>query len=135
MKARHKIKKILTQFDRTLKIGGIILLTMVWALAILNYLKATGTAPIHFNLSGQPDGYGSKTTLLFIPIISTIIYLAFTQINKFPYIYNYTTNITEENAKRQYTIATKMVRILKGCNCTNISCRDFINRLRALKNL
>ncbi|MEJ7821670.1 MAG: DUF1648 domain-containing protein [Chitinophagaceae bacterium] len=113
MEARPKIKIILTQFDKLIEISGIILLLIIWTLTTFNYFQSPDTVPIHFNLSGQPDGYGSKATLLFIPIIPTIIYLGLTQLNKYPHIYNYMTKITEENAKRQYTIATRMIRILK----------------------
>lgn len=113
MAARPKIKINLTQFDKVLEIGGIIFLIIMWILTTYNYFLSPHTVPIHFNLSGQPDGYGSKETLLLIPIIPTIIYLGLTQLNKFPHIYNYTTKITAENAKRQYTIATRMIRILK----------------------
>ena len=112
MEARPKIKIILTQFDKLIEISGIILLIIIWTLTAFNYFQSPDTVPIHFNLSGQPDGYGSKATLLFIPIIPTVIYLGLTQLNKYPHIYNYMTKITEENAKRQYTIATRMIRIL-----------------------
>ncbi|MBK9486965.1 MAG: DUF1648 domain-containing protein [Chitinophagaceae bacterium] len=113
MEARPKIKINLTQFDKVLEIGGIILLVIMWTLAAFNYYQSSDTVPIHFNLSGQPDGYGSKMTHLLLPIIPTLIYFGLMQLNKYPHIFNYMTKITEENAKRQYTIATRMIRILK----------------------
>jgi uncharacterized membrane protein len=113
MGARPKIKIDLTQFDKVLEIGGIILLVIIWTLTAFSYYQSPDTVPIHFNLSGQPDGYGSKMTLLFLPIIPTAIYFGLTQLNKYPHIYNYMAKITEENAKRQYTIATRLIRILK----------------------
>ena len=113
MEARPKIKINLTQFDKVLEIGGIMLLVIMWTLTAFNYYQSPDTIPIHFNLSGQPNGYGSKMTLLFLPLIPTAIYFGLTQLNKYPHIYNYMTKITEENAKRQYTIATRMIRILK----------------------
>ena len=113
MEARPKIKINLTQYDKLLEIGGIIILVIMWTLSAFNYYHSTDTVPIHFNLSGQPDGYGSKVTLLLLPIIPTVIYFGMTQLNKYPHIFNYMTKITEENAKHQYTIATRMIRILK----------------------
>lgn len=113
MEARPKIKINLTQFDKALEIGGIILIIIMWTLTAFNYYRSPDTVPIHFNLSGQPDGYGSKATLLFLPLIPTAIYFGLTQLNKYPHIFNYMTKITEGNAKRQYTIATRMIRILK----------------------
>ena len=113
MEARPKIKINLTKFDKVLEIGGIVLLVIMWVLTILNYFISPDTVPIHFNLSGQPDGYGNKMTLLILPIIPTIIYLGLTQLNKYPHIFNYITKVTEENAKSQYTISTRLIRILK----------------------
>lgn len=113
MEARPIIKIDLNRFDKVLEIGGIILLVIMWTLSAFNYYQSPDIVPIHFNLSGQPDAYGGKATLLFLPIIPTAIYLGLTQLNKYPHIYNYLTKITGENAKRQYIIATRMIRILK----------------------
>ena len=114
MEARPKMKINLTHLDKVLEISGIILLIIMWTLAAFNYYQSLETVPIHFNLSGQPDSYGSKVTLLLLPIIPTVIYFGMTQLNKYPHIFNYMTKITEENAKQQYTIATRMIRILKA---------------------
>ena len=114
MEARPKMKINLTHLDKVLEISGIILLIIMWTLAAFNCYQSLETVPIHFNLSGQPDSYGSKVTLLLLPIIPTVIYFGMTQLNKYPHIFNYMTKITEENAKQQYTIATRMIRILKA---------------------
>lgn len=113
MDARPKIKISLNHIDKLLETVGIILLVIIWTLNVFNYFKSPDVVPIHFNLSGQPDDYGSKVILLMIPIIPTVIYLGLTKLNKYPHIYNYITTITAENAKRHYTIATRMIRILK----------------------
>jgi hypothetical protein len=34
-------------------------------------------------------------------------------LNRFPHLFNYLQPITQENALRQYTIATRMIRVLK----------------------
>ena len=113
MEARPKIKIAPTQFDKVLEIGGIILLVIIWVLTVFNYYQSPDTVAIHFNLSGQTDGYGNKLTLLFLPIIPTAIYFGLTELNKYPHIFNYMTKITDDNAKKQYTVATRMIRILK----------------------
>ena len=77
--------------------AGIFLLIIIWILTILNYYESSIAVPIHFNLSGKPDGYGNRLTLLFIPIIPTVIYFALTKMNKHPLLFNYTGTITEHN--------------------------------------
>ena len=73
------------------------LLIIIWILTTLNYYESSIAVPIHFNLSEKTDGYGDRLTLLFIPIIPTVIYFAFTKMNKHPHLFNYTGIITEHN--------------------------------------
>jgi len=37
-----------------------------------------------------------------------------TVLNKFPHVFNYPTEVTSENALKQYTNATRMIRYLKA---------------------
>jgi len=41
------------------------------------------------------------------------MYVGLTYLNRFPHIFNYLTDITSDNARRQYTVATRMIRYLK----------------------
>lgn len=68
--------------------------------------------PIHFDASGKPDGYGSKSTYLILPVIGTVIFFSLQQLAKYPHILNYMTKITVENALKQYSIAVKMLRLI-----------------------
>ena len=113
METRPKIKLILSEFDKNLVLTSKIFVIVMWGLTLYTFLKLPSTIPIHFNASGHPDNYGNKLTLLILPILATIIYLGLTQLNKYPHIFNYMTKITEDNAQRQYTIATRMLRFLK----------------------
>lgn len=113
METRPKIKLSLSPLDNKLELTSKILLVVLWALTIYSLLKLPTTIPIHFNVSGQPDNYGNKLTLLILPILATTIYFGLTQLNKFPHIFNYMTKITENNVQKQYTIATRMLRFLK----------------------
>jgi len=110
---RPKIKIKLTRFDKVLEICGLILLVIMWGFTIVNYLKSPETVPIHYDSLGNINGYGSKSTLLFLPLIPTIIFWGLTQLNKYPHVFNYMTKITVDNAESQYIGATRMIRILK----------------------
>ena len=48
-----------------------------------------------------------------MPIISTFLFIGLTVLNKFPHAFNYPTNISEKNAYRHYTNATRLIRYLK----------------------
>jgi len=85
----------------------------MWALAIYFYLNLPIIIPIHFNLKGEVDNYGNKYSILFMPLIATVIFFGITFLNKYPHVFNYMKKITSENAIQQYSIATKMLRLLK----------------------
>ena len=113
METRPKIKLILSKPDKNLELLSKLFLIIIWGLTLYTFLKLPTTIPTHFNASGQPDSYGNKTTLLILPALATIIYFGLTQLNKYPHIFNYMTKINEDNAEKQYTIATRMLRFLK----------------------
>jgi hypothetical protein len=102
-----------TRADNILETGGIILLSLMWVSTLLIFLQAPGIVPIHFDLAGNADGYGSKGTILFLPVIPTVLYVGLSQLSKYPHILNYMQEITPENAREQYTIATRMLLYLK----------------------
>lgn len=69
--------------------------------------------PVHYDLSGEIDRISGKENIFALPIVATILFLGLTILNRFPHHFNYLSKITEENAYRQYSIATKMIRFLK----------------------
>ena len=69
--------------------------------------------PTHYNATGKADGFGNKSNILVLPIISTVLFIGLTTLNKYPHIFNYPIEITEQNALHQYTNATRMMRVLK----------------------
>lgn len=79
--------------------------------------KIPSVVPTHFNSLGQVNGYGSKDTLLILPIISIISFVAVNILVKFPHTFNYTVKITEENAKREYRNARLLLRVLLAEIC------------------
>ncbi|MFT3911357.1 MAG: DUF1648 domain-containing protein [Ferruginibacter sp.] len=113
MEDRPRIKLTLSGFDKNLDMLGYVLFFIMWALTIYVFVKLPPIIPTHFGMSGKPDDYGRKETLLLIPIIGTIIFFGITQLSKYPHIFNYTVRITEENAARQYGSAVKIFRFLK----------------------
>lgn len=110
---RPRIKLTLTPADKFLETIGWGILLAMWALIILTYSKLPDIIPIHYDASGQVNGYGAKSMIWGLPLIATMMYAGMTWLNKVPHIFNYLTEITEENALRQYTVATKMLRVLK----------------------
>lgn len=113
MKEKPNIKLELTIIDKTFEVLGWTSILAIWVLTIINYKNLPETIPIHFNIEGKPDSFGRKGTILILPLIATILFIAMTILNKFPHLFNYPTPITPKNAFQQYTNATRLIRFLK----------------------
>ena len=113
MNKRPRIKLQLKQTDKVLEVVGWVSVFGIWALTLTNYSILPEIIPIHFNGVGKADGFGNKTHIFVLPIISTLLFIGLTTLNKHPHIFNYPSQITKENAVHQYTNATRMMRVLK----------------------
>ena len=113
MNKRPRIKLQLKQTDKVLEVVGWVSVLGIWALTLTNYSILPEIIPIHFNGAGKADGFGNKTHIFVLPIISTLLFIGLTILNKHPHIFNYPSQITKENAVDQYTNATRMMRVLK----------------------
>ena len=76
-----------------------------------NYAQLPEIIPSHFNVEGKIDGYSSKSTLWILVGINFLINVGSFALSKFPHKFNYLVKITEENARRQYTLAIHILFI------------------------
>jgi len=111
--ARPRIKLKRTSFDWVLEFVAFAFLFILITLPLIYLKDLPGSIPVHFNASGQPDDYGSRSSLFLLPVTGIFMYLLMTILEAFPHIYNFPVKITIENAPVQYRIATRLIRILK----------------------
>jgi uncharacterized membrane protein len=124
MNSKEKLK--FTFFDWTLEILslGFLVTIIVLPFIVADYSNISGPIPIHFNIYGQPDNYAGKWSLWLFPGIGIFIYLMLTFLNRYPNVFNFPVEKTEQNKKRLYYLATRLVRFLKlvtlvmGCYIT-----------------
>ncbi len=114
------------------------LITLVCLLAsallpVLYYGRLPDEIPIHFNGTGEANGYGSKQLIFLLPVITAAQYLLLRYLNKRPEKFNYPTKITMDNALHQYTTATKMIRML-NLFCTALFTYLTIHIIRSALN-
>lgn len=113
MEARPKLKIDLTTIDKILETVCLTLLVLLWVGTIAFFSKLPDQIPSHYNAAGQADDFSDRTHIFVLPIVATVIYIGMTLLNKHPHIYNYPATVTKENARRLYTSATKLIRVLK----------------------
>ena len=89
------------------------LIAIPFAYAAYVYPSLPATIPTHFNYKGEADGFGRKASIVGLPLIATLLYIGLTLLNRVPHIFNFPTPVTPDNALRQYTNATRMIRYLK----------------------
>lgn len=89
------------------------ILGFLWWTVLSKYSQLPDIIPTHYNLAGEVDDTGSKSSLFLLPSITTVLYIGLTILNRYPHIFNYPGKITPENAYRQYSNAVFMVRIVK----------------------
>jgi uncharacterized membrane protein len=111
---RPKIDKHKDKSDHIIDLIGLLALAGLLILPLLYFWDLPGTIPQHYGMNGTPDAFGSKGIIWLLPIIGSIMYSGLTVLNRYPYTFNFPVRITEKNALRQYTIATKLVRSLKA---------------------
>ena len=100
-----------TKTDRVLMRNGWILVGLHFIVIGVFYFDLPNTIPIHFNLKGKADGFGNKTNLWALPILSlgTYYVLWLLTIRMKPWNYNYPTKVTEKNAPVLYALSIRML--------------------------
>ncbi|MBS1570813.1 MAG: DUF1648 domain-containing protein [Bacteroidetes bacterium] len=68
-----------------IKVLNVIILVFHWVFVVFYFFKLPNIIPIHFDLDGNVDGYGSKKSIILLPIISTGIFFLLQYMSKNPY--------------------------------------------------
>ncbi len=109
---RPKIKIEKDTLDVFIEVIGLAFVIIMVVLPSIQYSSLPDEIPTHFGANGEADNYGDKGMIWLLPIIGVLMFIGMFMLNKYPHIFNYPSKITEENARRQYTNATKLIRIL-----------------------
>ena len=112
---RPKMVPPLSKIDLVIEAIALIGFLLNLGLIIYGLIKLPETIPKHVGLSGGIDSYGNKLVLLSVFLIGSVsLYLPLTIVNRYPYIFNFPTIVTEENAPRLYRLARSMICWLKA---------------------
>ena len=112
-KDRPKIEVKTTKLSLISDIIGTIGVIFLIAYTLYYLGKLPQTIPVHFNIRGEADGFGSKYTIILFPIIATFLHTIFFFIKKLPHTYNYPVKITQKNAEYQYKLAMNLIHLVR----------------------
>lgn len=106
-----KIKKV--KFDSIL--NGLCLIILVSTILFLavTWSKIPDKVPMHHDFAGNTDRWGSKLEIIILPVITWIMYVFMTIIEKFPQAWNTGVKVTEENKERIYSTLLHLISTIK----------------------
>lgn len=111
--ARPILKSPYSLPEKVLQALSFITLLGILLLTFYSFITLPAKIPTHFGFDGRPDAWGGKSALLLLPIFSAVFYAALTVLERFPQIYNYPVEITEQNAAAQYKLGRLLIECLK----------------------
>ena len=112
-KQRVPIKIVPSLPDKILDVSSGLMLALILGVLIITYVDLPEIIPIHYNARGQIDAYGSKSNIVVFPLITLILYILMTVLIRYPHTLSYPGEITVDNALKNYTVATRLLRVVK----------------------
>ncbi|MGA3159811.1 MAG: DUF1648 domain-containing protein [Terracidiphilus sp.] len=68
---------------------------------------------VHFDMAGNPNGWGTPSDLPLFPVMAAAIYLLMTVVARFPSSFKYPVEITEENRPRLEALNLDLIAWMK----------------------
>ncbi len=113
MKAsRPRLNLPMSLLEWALQAMTLLVLTITVAAVAFYWPTLPERIVIHFNILGNPDGHGPKSTLWFLCAVDTFNFLLMTVLSRFPHTFNYLRPVTESNAASQYLLARKFIFVM-----------------------
>ena len=109
---RPKIQVPVEGIDLIIELIVLAILLFMWGYVFVSYSELPDRVPTHFNVSGEVDSYGGRSSIWVLMIISTVVAVGMYVLTKYPHIHNYMEEITEENALRNYKMSCRLLRFV-----------------------
>ena len=93
-----------TLWQRILGIVSPLIFAGVFIFLALRWRYLPEQIPTHYNFAGEVDGYGSRTTLLILPLIGFVTDIAIAITSRFPQSWNAGVKITVFNRVGVYRV-------------------------------
>ncbi len=98
--------------EKFCEIASVLIIIAVSMYTAVTWSGIPWTIATHFNAQGEPDGYGSKWTLLLMIVLLIIMTIGLMVVAKYPKLFNYMVKITDENREIQQTHAIRLLKVL-----------------------
>ena len=95
-----------TRVLRVVSLLGIAALTVY---ILWRYPALPDVVPVHFNFTGEADGFGGRSSVLWLAGVMTAMGVLIGWLSTKPHVLNYPGDITEANAQRIYREGERMM--------------------------
>jgi uncharacterized membrane protein len=115
MKSQPELISEKTHSDKVLEIAAWALLIVLIGFTIFAYVQMPETVPVHFNIKGDPDRYGGKSTIFLLAGIGVALVALFMFLLKSPgnySKYNYPIKVTPEHQAKVYALSARLMRVI-----------------------
>ena len=109
---RPKIKIEPEPIDKIIEWLGVLGLLLLIGLPLYYFDQLPETIPRHFGADGKPDAFSGKEIIWTLPVIGFAMYAGLFWLNRYPHIFNYPQKVSQQNARRLYTVGKRMIRTL-----------------------
>lgn len=100
---------------RGLRLASLLGIVALTAYILVHYPSLPETVPTHFDFRGEADGFGSRTSILWLAGVMLLMGALTAWLSTRPNMLNYPGEITEANAQRIYREGERMlVWVLAG---------------------
>lgn len=99
-------QRILNMICLVLQVGTFLFLLYMWS-------SLPARIPTHYDVLGVIDGWGSKWSVWFLPVISLVLYGVISVLERYPGSWNTGVRITENNRAEIYRLLKDMIIVLK----------------------
>ncbi|MCA0173893.1 DUF1648 domain-containing protein [Bacillus sp. RAR_GA_16] len=114
MEKRPRIDIEKSWLQKVFDLVGFTFLLLGFVYILLEWSNVPSRVPIHFNVRGESDLWGPKSSLIILPLTGVILWFALGLLERYPHVYNYVVKITKGNAEIQYRSAVVLIRFLKN---------------------
>ena len=98
--------------DIIIEILSAIALLLIIVVPIVSYSILSAEIPIHYDIYGEADGYGDKSTIFIITTLAIITYIAISVLQRKPQMYNFPVAV-KDNREQLYILGAKMLIRIK----------------------
>jgi len=102
-----------TKLQIALEIIGLLIIVGMIIFIYIRWNQIPQQIPLHYNAMDKVDNWGSKDEILFLPVISILLYVFLTLMSFFPQMQKIPVIITDENREAVYRNLKNLIIFMK----------------------